>query len=121
LSLRPLFRALTLSVFGVAGLGVGAAACGQDVASCGSVCPVGSASDDCPGNCMTIQASCDAANAGADFQALLTCVSNANGALTPLPELCAADYAIVSKNCGVSADGGVGSFVTDGGVDAGGA
>jgi hypothetical protein len=120
LKLRPLsraLRALTLLAFGLVGLGIAASACGQDVASCSSVCPATSANGQCPGNCSAIQASCDAANAGADFQALLTCVNNAGGALSPLPGLCADDYAIVSRNCGVSPDAGVGLGGTDAGEE----
>ena len=116
MKLRALIRALTLSVVGLGGVAVAAAACGQDPASCGGVCPLNSSSADCPNTCASLQSTCDAANAGADFQALLTCVANANGALSPLPELCQADYAIVATNCGATIpDGG---FV--GGTDASG-
>ena len=117
MKLRPLIRALTLSALGVLGLGIAAGGCGQDVASCGNVCPTG-ASVDCPTSCSALQASCDSANAGADFQALLTCIANASGSLSPLPSLCTADFAIVSNNCGVPAetlpDAGSGTSV-DGG------
>ncbi len=118
MKLRPLFRALTLSVLGLAGLGIGAGACGQDVASCSNVCPVGVAADNCPATCSAVQSSCDAANAGADFQALLTCVANTAGALSPLPELCNADYAIVSRNCGATLPDGGGSGIVDAGPSA---
>jgi hypothetical protein len=66
------------------------------------VCPATGSDADCASTCSQLQQSCSAANAGADFQALLTCVANASGAISPLPELCTDDYAIVSKNCGVA-------------------
>jgi hypothetical protein len=97
---------LTVCFVGVL-LAVMGAACGQSVAGCGDVCPSGSSAS-CPAVCSGIQASCDAASAGPDFQALLTCVANASASLTALPTLCVDDYDIVMKNCGVTGlDAGV--------------
>ncbi len=117
MKLKPLFQALTLTAFALVGVASTAGGCGTDVASCANVCPSG-ANGDCSDTCSQIQTSCDNANAGADFQALLTCVANANGALDPLPDLCNDDFEIVARNCGVT--GGLpdaGDVVADAGTD----
>ena len=100
MKLRPLLRALALSVFPLAALlPVLSTACGQDVAGCGDVCSATNASVNCETECTDAQSECASSNDGADFQALLTCISNANGVLDPLPVACVPQANAVKANC----------------------
>jgi hypothetical protein len=101
LTIRPLLRALALSVFPLAALLPAlSTACGQDVAGCSAVCGTGATDPTtCASECDTAQTECAASNDGADFQALLTCISNANGVLDPLPVLCVPEADAVKANC----------------------
>lgn len=75
------------------------AGCGQAPAACGDVCASGSSS--CATSCASMQSSCESAGAGADadFQALLTCIANASGSFTSVPQLCKAESATVTAEC----------------------
>jgi hypothetical protein len=84
-------------------------ACGQDVASCGTVCPPGSA-EGCARECAALRANCVGA-AAANFQLLLTCIGNVNGSLEPLPPVCDTAFATLTASC--SADAGPDSSVLD--------
>ncbi len=101
MKLRPLLRALALSVFPlVALLPALSTACGQDVATCDAVCPSGGTENaNCMSECTDAQTECASSDDGADFQALLTCISNANGVLDPLPVLCVPEANAVKANC----------------------
>lgn len=108
MNLRLLSHALTVSALSLAALLNGG--CGQDVASCGDVCPTGS-SDSCSQSCANLQSSCSGAspNASGDFQALLTCIANAGGTFSAIPALCEPAAATATKDCGgqaVNLDGG---------------
>lgn len=100
MNIRPLLRALALSVFPLAALlPVLSTACGQDVAGCTEVCSGTGASANCGTECTDAQSECASSDDGADFQALLTCISNANGVLDPLPVLCVPEADAVKANC----------------------
>jgi hypothetical protein len=108
LKLRPLLRALALSVFPLAIVIVlpnAPSGCGQDVATCDAACPVltGCTSNcpsiNCSSECSSAQQQCEASNDPSDFQALLTCVTNANGYLDPLPLACVPQANAVKANC----------------------
>jgi hypothetical protein len=91
--------------------------CGQSVATCESVCalpnaPVG---DGCSSECTSEQESLVAEGAGGDFQAYLTCLSNA-GDFSASTGLCATESATVAKYTEIP--GGFSSPGT-GGVDSG--
>ena len=97
--LRTCARALAVAVLPlVAVIGLGAAGCGQDVPSCGTVCSADS-SGDCSTRCASMQSQCDAANASADFQELLTCLGNAGFTYDDVPPLCEAAQTAVTSSC----------------------
>lgn len=106
MKLRPFLRALALSVLPLAvvipGLSTG---CGQDVATCDTACPaLTGCTDNCPSvncsaECMSAQQQCTGSNDPGDFQSLITCVTNANGYLDPLPVACEAEALAVKNNC----------------------
>ncbi len=116
MKLRLSSHALTIPTLSLAALLT--SSCGQDVASCGNLCPEGT-SDSCSSSCTDLQTSCGAANASGDFQALLTCIANAGGTFSAVPALCDPVAATVSAHCeeAVNLDGGQG---TDSGTGLGG-
>ncbi len=87
---------LTVTVLVQLALVVG---CGQDAATCSTVCPTGS-SVTCTTACNAEESACTSASATTDFQALLTCIGNAGGSYTSLPPLCQTEADTVTKNCG---------------------
>lgn len=99
MNLRPLIQALTLSVVSfVVVLPLASVGCGQDVAGCDQACASGSSAA-CGGECMAAQDACTQSDDLGDFQALLTCVTNADGFLDPLPVLCVPESNAVKANC----------------------
>jgi hypothetical protein len=73
-------------------------ACGTDVAGCADVCGTGSDTN-CSTDCTDTQTVCESSNDSADFQTLITCISNANGVFEPLPVLCVPAQKAVKANC----------------------
>jgi hypothetical protein len=49
--------------------------------------------------CTSAQTECQESQDLGDFQSLLTCVTNANGYLDPLPILCEPEATAVKDNC----------------------
>ena len=73
-------------------------ACGTDVAGCAEVCGTGSGAT-CSTDCSAAQTVCEASNDSADFQTLITCISNSGGVYEPLPVLCVPAQKAVRDNC----------------------
>jgi hypothetical protein len=96
------------------GTAVGAAGCGADVATCGSVCALPNApAPNCVSDCDAKLGGIAAEGYGGDFQAYLTCLSNAGdyaagtGACEEQATTVAEDYARVASGGGDGPDSGV--------------
>jgi hypothetical protein len=86
-----------------------AGGCGQDVATCDTICTTSGTCTatvlaSCTSSCTSYQATCTAnVNAGGDFQQLLTCIGDSNDAcngFASIPPLCAGEAAAVTAACG---------------------
>ncbi len=96
---RARLRAVLALAF-LAGLtSTAAVGCGQDVASCSSVC---GSDADCSSMCSDLETNCSDANASSDFQDLLTCLGNAGGTFGDVPPLCTSAQDTVDSTCGSS-------------------
>jgi len=102
--------------FALVVLGAGLGACGQDAATCDSVCALPDAptpNSTCTSGCTTGQSECVSAGYGGTFQQLLTCIENA-GTYVSATELCASQTAAIQSECSTStgiqsSSGGTGS------------
>ncbi len=114
-------------VAGAAGLGAGG--CGEDVATCDTICGFSDAPTTCGSTCAAQDAACGTSVNAGDFQAYLTCVNNA-GSYGSIEGLCEAEATAVARECGPAATpdpgGGTGSSsgsspggAVDAGVDTG--
>jgi hypothetical protein len=98
-----------------------AGACGQDVATCASICAFPGAGPECLTDCNTQQSACTAAGYAGNFQDYLTCIGTVGtygvqqdvqttnpGELaqysTVVP-LCAAEVAAIASECGTPSPG----------------
>src|ERR1700722_15213012 len=73
-----------------------ASSCGQDAATCATICGF----SDAPVNCTTTCGRQQACATGADFQAYLTCVASAGEYRAEIPSgLCGAQASAVTNDC----------------------
>jgi hypothetical protein len=92
-----------------------AAGCGQDVATCGTICGFADAPQGCQTACDNTQQECTTAGAAGDFQAYLTCVANC-GSYEVVGGTCASQVATVTKLCGSTPASGDDGGSADSGV-----
>ena len=92
-----LMLGLVLVSLAAVGLTAAVEGCGQGVPTCDSVCALGAESPDCTGTCTGLQSTCGTTFAP-DFQAYLTCNSNAGG-FSAGTAVCAAIGNTVSSEC----------------------
>ena len=108
---RHLIRALVVAVLPLALVALLAPGCGQDVATCDTICTTSGStctatvSSDCSSAWQNYQTSCSAApkNGGGSFQDLLTCIADSNDAcngFANIPPLCDAEASAVVSLCG---------------------
>ena len=105
-TLAGMLAAVPLAALSVTG------ACGQDVATCSSICTVtatssctGTLNPNCVTDCQSYQQTCQTQNAGGDFQALVTCIADSHVAcngFASIPPLCTDLAKTATTQCGAT-------------------
>jgi len=98
-----------LAALAVTSTAVTTGGCGQDVASCATVCALPDAEPtSCMTSCTSVELQCATAGDGADLQLLLTCLSNA-GLYSAIGGSCASEAKTVASACGQALGTGTGT------------